>query len=232
MAQTYLPVLKQMTASSRDRTDEERLCAEFRTVIGSIVTLAEPLSKTALAALLNIPLGTIALRLKPLHSVLQIPIDTEAPVRPLHLSFSEFLTSQELQNQPFGVNSPATHSMLLTKCLGLLSNPSRKGLCENMCNLSYPGQARRELAPNIVQERLPPAIQYACRYWTHHAQHSSTEIRDDGEVHNFLQKHFLHWLEALSLTNKISEVIGYVSILQSLASVSVAQAGISEGDQR
>ena len=231
MAKTYLPVLNQMTTTLRDETDENRLFAEFRTVVGSIVTLAEPLSKTALAALLNIPLETIGLRLRPLHSVLHIPMDAETPVRPLHLSFSEFLTSQELQNQPFGVNSPHTHGILLNKCLGLLSKPSPQGLCENMCNLSYPGQPRRELGHDIVQGRLPPAMQYACRYWTHHAQHSGTEIRDDGEVHNFLQKHFLHWLEALSLINKISEVIGYVSILQSLMSVSDAVAGISEKDQ-
>src|SRR5262249_6977889 len=149
---------------------------------------------------------------------------------PLHLSFSEFLTSQELQNQPFGVSSPHTHDMLLTKCLGLLSKPSPKGLCENMCGLSYPGQLRRELGHDIIQGRLPPAMQYACRYWTHHAHHSGAEIRDDGEVHNFLQKHFLHWLEALSLINKISEVIRYVSILQSLTSVSDTLGGISERD--
>lgn len=220
IAQTYLPVLEQMKASSRDKTDEERLYTEFRTVVGSIVILAEPLPKTALAALLNIPLVTIELRLKPLHSVLQIPVKREAPVRPLHLSFSEFLTSQERQNEPFSVDSPATHGILLTKCLELLSRPSPEGLYENMCNLGYPGQPRRDLAPAIVQARLPPAIQYACRYWIHHAQHSRTEIHDDGEVHDFLRKHFLHWLEALSLLDRLAEAIEYVKTLQSLASVS------------
>jgi len=45
-------------------------------------------------------------------------------------------------------------------------------------------------------------------------------IHDDDEVHVFLQKHFLHWLEALSLMNRIAEVIGYIRVLQSLASVS------------
>lgn len=223
MAQTYLPVLQQMTAPSRDKTDEERLYTEFRTVVGSIVTLAEPMSMRALATLLNFPLRTIALRLKPFHSVLRIPRDTEAPVRPLHLSFSEFLTSQDLQNEPFGVDGPATHSMLLAKCLELLSRPSPEGLSENMCNLSYPGQPRRDLAPAIVQARLPPAMQYACRYWTYHAQQSRTKIDDDDKVRDFLQKHFLHWLEALSLLDWLAEAIEYMETLQSLTTVSNLQ---------
>ena len=47
-------------------------------------------------------------------------------------------------------------------------------------------------------------------------------------MHVFLQKHFLHWLEALSLINRIAEVIEYIGVLQSLVSVSNALAGISE----
>jgi hypothetical protein len=220
MAQTYLPVLQQMTSSSGDVAAQGRLYDQFRTVVGSIVTVAEPLSKMALAALLKIPLKTIELRLKPLHSVLHVPPYPEAPIRPLHLSFSEFLTSQEVQNQPFGINGSATHGMLLTQCLALLSRPSPKGLCENMCNLTYPGQPRQGLAPAMVQARLPSAVQYACRYWTHHAQHSGIQICDDDDVHNFLQKHFLHWLEALSLLDRLAEAIEYVKTLQSLVSVS------------
>ncbi|KAJ9654752.1 hypothetical protein H2198_006270 [Neophaeococcomyces mojaviensis] len=218
MGQVYQPVLEQVAVSSRDKHDKEELYGEFRTIVGSIVTLAEPLAQTALAALLNISIETIALHLKPLHSVLQVPVDREAPVRPLHLSFGEFLTGQELRNQPFSVNNPATHSMLLTKCLKLLSSPRPLGLCENMCNLAYPGQPRRDLAPAIIQARLPPAVQYACRYWTHHAQHSGAQIHDDDKVHDFLQEHFLHWLEALSLLDRLAEAIEYVKTLQSLVS--------------
>jgi hypothetical protein len=218
MEQTYLPVLKQLSAISSDLRDEERLQREFRMIVGAIITLAEPLSIKSLAAVLNMPREMIRRRLSSLHSVLHIPTDPEIPIRALHLSFSEFLLSNKLQNQPFRVDGPATHQMLLKKCLELLSGPA--GLRENICNLKYPGQPRREIVLTVIKERILLPFQYACRYWVHHVQHSMIQIHDGDEVHLFLQRHFLHWLEALSLMDRITEVIRYVAILQSLVSVS------------
>jgi hypothetical protein len=71
-------------------------------IVGSIVTLAEPLSVTSLAALLNVSLPTIVRRLRPLHSVLQVPTDSKTPIRTLHLSFREFLLSDKLRHEPLG----------------------------------------------------------------------------------------------------------------------------------
>lgn len=218
MEKTYLPVLMQLPATLSDIGDRERLYQDFRVIVGSIVTLAEPLSVTSLAVLLNFVRHTIVLRLRPLHSVLWVPADPETPVRTLHLSFREFLLSDKLREQPFGVNGRDTHRMLLTKCLELLSGPDF--LQENMCDLKYPGQPRREIDPTMIDERLSHVFKYACRYWVHHAQHSKVLIHDDDEVHVFLRKHFLHWLEALSLINRIADVIGQLGVLQSCVSVS------------
>jgi hypothetical protein len=44
-------------------------------------------------------------------------------------------------------------------------------------------------------------------------------IRDWDEVYEFLETHFLHWLEALSLMGKISESINLINTLQSLVAV-------------
>jgi hypothetical protein len=218
MEKTYLPVLTQLHATLSNSGDKERLYQEFRIIVGSIITLAEPLSVTSLAALLYMRRDTIVLRLRPLRSVLRVPADPETPVQTLHLSFSEFLLGDKLRHQPFGVDGPATHQLLLTKCLESLSGSD--GLRENLCDLQYPGQPRQEIDPGLIDKRLPPAFQYACRYWVHHVQHSMVQIHNDNKVHVFLQKHFLHWLEALSLINRIAEVIEYVGVLQSLVSVS------------
>jgi len=220
MEQTYLPVLTQLPATLSNSREKEKLYQELRMIVGSIVILAEPLSVASLAALLQVSSATIRLRLRPLHSVLRVPPDTETPVRTLHLSFSEFLLSDKLRDQPFGVDGPQTHQLLLTRCLELLSGPD--GLRENLCDL-YPGQPRREVDSAMISKRLSPAFQYACRYWVHHVQHGKVQIHDDDEVHVFLQKHFLHWLEALSLMNRIAEVIGYIGVLQSFVSVSDLQ---------
>ncbi|KIX02675.1 uncharacterized protein Z518_08617 [Rhinocladiella mackenziei CBS 650.93] len=216
MEQTYLPVLTQLTQLFSSSRDTEKLYQEFRMIVGSIVTLAEPLSRKSLAALLQISPVTLKLRLNPLYSVLRVPDDLETPIRTLHLSFGEFLLSNKPRHESFGVDGPVTHRLLLTKCLQLLSGPN--GLRENLCDLTYPGQPRREVEQTVINERLSPAFQYACRYWVHHAQQSKVRIHDEDEVHSFLRKHLLHWLEALSLMNRVAEVIGHINVLSSLLS--------------
>lgn len=218
MEQTYLPVLTRLPGTLSNSHDKEKLYSEFRVIVGSIVTLADPLSVTSLAALLNMGRDTIVRRLRPLHSVLRVPHDFATPIRTLHLSFAEFLSSDRLHDKPFGIDGPATHRSLLARCVELLSGPN--GLRENICNLKYPGQPRQEVDSTTINKRLSPALQYACRYWVHHVQKSEVRICDEDGVHIFLQRHFLHWLEALSLMNRISEVIEQLYVLQSLLSVS------------
>src|SRR5262249_55066380 len=152
-----------------DPNDEEEFYREFRKIVGSIVTLAQPLSMLSLAALLDVGRDVVVHHLSALHSVLRVPADPE-PVRTFHLSFGEFLLSDKIGYKPFSANGPDMHQMLLTKCLELLSRSN--GLQETLCNLQYPGQPRREVSWTIINQRLSPTFQYACRYWVHHAQHS------------------------------------------------------------
>jgi hypothetical protein len=228
MEQTYLPILKHLHGGLTEFRDRERLYDQFRTIVGAIISLAEPLSATSLATLLNMSLNAVTRRLYPLHSVLQIPINLHSPIRTLHLSFPEFLLSDRCQQEPFGVNGPATHRMLLTKCLNLLSGSS--GLRENMCGLRYPGQRRQEVDRATLDKCLPPVMQYACRYWVHHIQYSMIQILDDDQVHQFLQTHFLHWVEALSFMDRVSEVIQYLGVLESV--ITVRQISVREGAKR
>ncbi|KAL9576092.1 MAG: hypothetical protein Q9212_007392, partial [Teloschistes hypoglaucus] len=223
MAQTYLPVLNQLSARSKNLHDKNKLYEEFRIIVGSIVSLAEPLSIQSLAVLLNTSPDTIALRLRPLHSVLRIPSDSVTPIRTLHLSFNEFLLSDQLQLEPFGVDGQATHRMLLSKCLQLLSGHG--GLQENLCKLEYPGKLRREIDQATINDRLSAGFQYACRYWIQHVERGKVEIHDQDDVHVFLQEHFLHWLEAMSLMNRLAEGIEQIRVLQSLVAVSYRRTG-------
>ena len=225
MEQTYLPVLKRLLTRSSDSYKQEILCRDFRMIIGAIVVLANPLSVASLQALLGISAASINFLLRPLYSVLHVPVDFETPVRPLHLSFGEFLLSNSLRDHPLGVDGATTHQMLLTRCLALLS--SSHGLREDICELEHPGRLRQEIDCSTIRERLPPALQYACRYWVHHAQQSEIPPLDNGEVHVFLQKHFLHWFEALSLLNASATAIDYVGTLQLLLCVSNYLIGIS-----
>ncbi|KAI1376723.1 WD40-repeat-containing domain protein [Hypoxylon crocopeplum] len=76
----------------------------------------------------------------------------------------------------------------------------------------------------LVQERIPPYLQYACRYWVDHllqigeTQRAQDALADDGSIHNFLRKRVLNWLEALSLIREVGSAVHMVSHLESLAS--------------
>lgn len=217
MRQTYMPILDQWKARAATEMNEIDVYKDFQTIVGAIVMLAEPLSIMSLATLLDKPIAVITARLRSLHSVLQVPTDEAGSVRPLHLSFSEFLSSEELQNHPFSIDSATTHSMLLAQCLQLLSGDN--GLHENMCNLPYPGYLRQDVASDTIQRKLSPTMQYACRYWVHHALHGGLKINDDHRVYLFLRIHFLHWLEALSLLNRLTDMMNHIEILKQIVEV-------------
>ena len=218
---TYLPILTQLF-DDEDELDRERETSEFREVVGSIVILESPLSIISLANLLDIPKEDISCRLDLLHSVLNIPIDENMPIRPLHLSFRNFLLDpQKRGKSPFWVDEEETHKKLASDCLQLLS--SQKGLRQNMCNLTSPGTLRSEIDCQIIDNALSLEVQYACRYWVQHLAKSRNRICDGDLVHTFLQNYFLYWLEAMSLMGETSECIHIIDSLQLLTDVRYSQ---------
>ena len=153
---TYRPVLEHLTDQTEDNGSQKELCRDFRTVVGSIVVLAEPLSKSGLAILLGMSLQSISQQLVPLHSVLRISVDQDTPIRTLHLSFAEFLLSEKVQKQSFGVDGSNVHLALSRHCLRVLSSP--RGLCENICDLECPGELRRKVESTTITSRLSPVL--------------------------------------------------------------------------
>ncbi|EGX44911.1 hypothetical protein AOL_s00173g12 [Orbilia oligospora ATCC 24927] len=216
---TYLPVLKQLE-SGQSETQLERFAQEFRTIIGSIVVVVDPLPISTLADLLGITKEKVNGKLVHLHSVLSIPADSALPIRFLHLSFREFLVDPDKKrsgtdrNNWFWIDEREAHRMMVTKCLDVLSTH----LKENICGLEYPGMPRKKLRSARIDEHLPPHVRYSCRYWVHHLERSSTgkPIVDHDIVHTFLCKQFLYWLEALSIIGCMSEAIDFVETLCSL----------------
>jgi Mrp family chromosome partitioning ATPase len=221
LERTYLPVLDQLfDAQENDQKDEWLL--EFRDVIGSIVVLESPLSVVSLACLLQVPQEDITCRLDSLHSVLSISHNKNSPIRLLHLSFREFLIDPRKQGQsPFWVDEKNTHKTLASRCLKLMSGLN--GLRQDMCNLSGPGVLRSEIDEGTVAGSLSPGLQYACRYWVNHLKQSQQDIADRDTTHLFLQKHLLHWLEAMSLMRESSRCVYLLNNLQALAGVGSSQ---------
>jgi len=219
MGKVYSTVLKAMEVNLSDSSAKEKLYNEFRLIVGATVCLAEPLSRTELAALLCMSPGQVQIRLRPLHALLDVREHGDAAIRPLHLSFREFLTHQQVHAQPFSINAQSIHHTLWKQCLRLLSGPN--GLRENICGLRHPGQLRDEVPANVINQRIPSTMQYACRYWVYHVQHSTYRLYNEDEVYTFLQEHFLHWLEALSLLDRLADAIKFVDILRGRIAVGI-----------
>jgi deoxyadenosine/deoxycytidine kinase len=209
---TYSPILNQLI-HGRPEKAQKSLVERFRRIVGTIIHLAEPLSRSSLASLLNISSQQIDGQLSSLHSVLSVPSSADSPIRMLHLSFRDFLVDPEKRHtNSFWVDRRETHKMIMKKCLERMSQPG--GLQQNICNLLSHGTIRAEIDSRIITDFLPLDMQYACRFWVYHLKESQTGISDNDPVHVFLQDHFLHWLESLSLLGRIAESINLVRTLQ------------------
>ncbi|BDD64335.1 hypothetical protein MAP00_009162 [Monascus purpureus] len=212
MDKTYLPILTRLLDDQEsDEMEQQQLLQEFQDIVGVIILLAVPLSINALSPFLEIEVDQISNRLDSFRSVLSIPSDDNQPVRILHLSFPEFLVQTTTK---FRVDAPTKHKDIAKYCLRTM----RRLLRRDILNLAEPGARRAEIDPLDIRKCLPSELQYSCRFWTHHLKNSHALSSDIEEVRLFLQKHFLHWMEAMSLLGLISEMMGMLGILRTMVS--------------
>jgi hypothetical protein len=92
---------------------------------------------------------------------------------------------------------------------------------KDVCGIDAPGMLVFDAERSRIERGLPPEVRYACLYWIEHVLKSGTQLRDNDQVHIFLHKHFLHWLEALGWIGKIPE--GVHAILSLETSISVCK---------
>ncbi|KAI1032368.1 hypothetical protein LB504_013188 [Fusarium proliferatum] len=203
LEQTYTPILRsQITELPKE--EREEVIKDFKVIVGSIVTLANPLSVTALSRLINVRPDIVDERLDALHSVLSIPLERTMPVRLLHLSFRDYLIDPgNRETVEFWVDEKVTHRNLAKHCLRVMRN----ALHENICGLSFPGTRRFTIDSSGLEERIPPQLQYACLNWAYHHKEGDPKSNNNNEVHDFLKTHFLHWVEALSLMGRVKECL-------------------------
>ncbi|KAL4769257.1 hypothetical protein BDW60DRAFT_102654 [Aspergillus nidulans var. acristatus] len=207
MDKTYLPILTRLLDDQENNEfEQQQLLQEFQAIIGSIILLAVPLSINTLSLFLGIGADQISNRLDTFRSVLRIPSSRDQPVRILHLSFRDFLVQSRTK---FLVDEPKKHKDIAKCCLKTMQSRLQK----DVCNLESAGTRRADIDPQDICQYLPPELQYSCRYWIHHLKESQVSSSEIEDVRLFLQKHFLHWVEAMSLLGLISEVVGMLDLL-------------------
>ncbi|KAF5855116.1 hypothetical protein ETB97_010035 [Aspergillus alliaceus] len=209
MDSTYTPVLKQILAGQSER-ETQQLLTEFKEIVGVVVVLATPLSINALSQLLDRELDDVKCRLDQLHSVLNVPDNFDAPIRLLHLSFRDFLLDPENSKSQLWIDEKKVHQYLMTRCLRTM----RRRLGKNICCLPSEGTLYRDIDRDSIRHYISPELRYACRYWATHLVQSYTPAKVLIDSFSFLEKHFLHWLEAMSILGFMSEVVMTIKDLE------------------
>ena len=180
----------------------------FRSVVGQLITSIEPLTIHSLIILQqhascnkrsDTAVNGLLHRLGSLLSNVDSS-DNSLPIIPLHTSFRDFLINQD-KSGDFYVDVRDAHHQLAHSCLNLLLDPL-DGLKFNICKLetSYLANDDVEDLNTRVDQHIPPALLYACRFWDNHLKHTDFEMDLFGKVETFFKEKFLFWLEALSLT--------------------------------
>jgi hypothetical protein len=95
-----------------------------------------------------------------------------------------------------------------------------ESLKQDICELNTPSALMTDIDSSRVECSLPLEPQYACLYWIQHLEKSGAQLRHDKQVHQFLQEHLLHLLEALGWMQKVSEGIHTIACLESIAAMS------------
>jgi hypothetical protein len=183
----------------------------FRSIVGQLITSIEPLSTRSLIILRqhasydedsNAAVTGILSLLGSLLSNVNSSNDS-LPIIPLHTSFRDFLTNKDKSGN-FFVRVRDAHHQLADSCLNLLLDPV-DGLKFNICKLetSYLANDDVEDLDTRVDEHIPPALLYACRFWNDHLKHTDYKTDLFRNVEALFKEKFLFWLEALSLTRNI-----------------------------
>ena len=141
----------------------------------------------------------------------------ESIVTFVHQSAKDYFTTGN-GSAIFPSGQPEEHHKIASRCLQVMSDTLKRDICGVGMLGTLSGKARRGINQEVFTH-----IRYACCYWVHHLRHVNQDqigLCDNGEVHIFLQEHFLHWLEALSLMGNISEGAITVRSLESILTVS------------
>ncbi|PYI03550.1 WD40 repeat-like protein [Aspergillus sclerotiicarbonarius CBS 121057] len=215
LAKVYVPVLSQVLSGENNKKDAE-VVEEIREVIGAIVILEDTLAVVPLSKLIQQDEETVRTRVECLPSVLRVPADTNQPVRLFHKSFRDFLLDPETRDKNrFWVDETEMNEKLAFNCIQVMDR-EKDGLRKNLCGLKSYGVLREEIDDEVVQTHFPAELQYACRHWVRHLEQGKVALTSQSTVHQFLQRHFLHWVEAMSMLRYLPQVVGNINTLQSL----------------
>jgi hypothetical protein len=202
-------------------TQDARTVGYCRDILRSITLALRPLQLEELAATVGLPRDkfsdaqAVADLVSRCGSFLTV---REAIISFVHLSAKDFFTLGN-GRQVFDGTAAEEQGRMTHRLLDTMDSTLRR----DMCSLQKPGVRIQEVTGR-VQDSCLTQVAYACEYWVEHVQaggHACSDMLvDRGRVHGFFQKHLLHWLEAMSLLQKMPEAILALQKLEATLNVS------------
>ncbi|EIM79718.1 uncharacterized protein STEHIDRAFT_163536 [Stereum hirsutum FP-91666 SS1] len=221
LGRLYQLVFKDAFRGEADRNND-RAKSRLRLVIAAIVLVFTPLPKDDLAELLGSEYtpSVIQMLLTHMHSVIHVPEDDTRPIRPLHASFGDHITTKRESTTPddindyFYVHPPTYHAYLADFCFRVMENHLVRA---NICGL--PRNEDYVAISNLAECRkrtLTRALEYACCHWGDHlvAALNVGETLAGGEEHiqtviggarKFATVRLLRWIDILSVIQELDK---------------------------
>ena len=183
--------------------DEQVLCSRFRSVIGAVLLVFNPLPADALSTLLRTP--HVSTTLRSLYSLLLVPENKTYPVRVFHKSFPDFLTdNKRCKDERFFINPSVHHQDILLSCLNLMDERLKRNLCDLDNNVIL-SEVRNLSA--CQKEHIGDALEYSTQFWAKHLAEVPSECHDVEEIHKAIDKffttHLLFWIEVLAIMGSL-----------------------------
>jgi hypothetical protein len=203
--QLYITVLEQ--AFHDTYADNSQLYSRFRSVVGTVLLLFNPLSVIGLSELLKKSHSSSGVPsiMRSLHSVLLVPTNKEDPIQMFHKSFPDFLTDpQRCEDERFFINPLVHHQEIMVLCLDLM----KERLKRNICGLDdFVSLDKVKDLPACQRTHIGDALGYACQFWTRHLVEIPSSCQDVEEIHKaidrFFSTQFLYWIEVLCLMRNL-----------------------------
>ena len=211
----YKFTLESVLPEERPSSQRKLGLIRFKSVMAQILGTKEPLSLDSLMsmrchfkAFATFDIHTIVAPMAPLLSG---ATDPSVPIRPLHASFSEFLTDRDRSGEFFVDVDPINNDLAFAS-LGIMM----RKLQFNICDLptSYLPNSEVLDLDDRVKKCIPPELAYSCQFWTEHVRDAPFSSALAADVRAFFNhERLLFWFEVLSLLNVVNTCAGLLSSL-------------------
>ena len=147
--------------------------------------------------------------IEPMAALLSGATDPSVPIRPLHASFTDFLTDRDRSGDYF-VEVHSIHNDLAFASLGIMKDKLEFNIC-NLPSSYLPNSAVLDLDDRI-KKRIPAELAYSCRFWTDHVREAPFSSTLAADIQAFFNnKRLLFWFEVLSLFRLMNTCAGSLS---------------------